>query len=221
LKNRICISILPKTVTEAKTLIEKAQEAQADLVEVRLDQLKDLTELTGLKNITKTPLIATNRKAAIAKMDPQQTLLKAAKSGFEFVDIDLHNPNLKENLKELTNFGTKPIISYHDYLGPVANNELESILEQEIENCAEICKVVTTAKTFEDNLTLLHFVQKASSKAKIISFAMGEKGKISRLLSPVFGAYLTFAYLEGATETAPGQMAIQEMRAAYGLLGLK
>jgi 3-dehydroquinate dehydratase type I len=221
LKTRICISIFPKTGTEAKTLIEKAREAQADLVEVRLDQLKDLTELTSLKDTTKTPLIATNRKAAIAKMDPQQTLFKAAKSGFEFVDIDIHNPNLKENLKELINFGTKPIISYHDYLGPVANNELESILEQEIENGAEICKIVTTAKTLEDNLTLLNFVQKVSSRTKIISFAMGEKGRISRLLSPVFGAYLTFAYLEGATETAPGQMTIQEMRATYSLLGIE
>jgi 3-dehydroquinate dehydratase type I len=221
LKTRICVSILPKTVSEAKTLIEKAQEAQADFVEVRLDQLKDLTELTSLKNNTRTPLIATNRKAAIAKMDPQQTLLKAAKSGFEFVDIDIHNPNLKENLKEITNFGTKPIISFHDYLGPATNNELERILEQEIENGAEVCKIVTTAKTLEDNLTLLHFIQKASSKVKIISFAMGEKGKISRLLSPIFGAYLTFAYLDGTIETAPGQMTIQEMRAAYGLLGIK
>jgi 3-dehydroquinate dehydratase type I len=221
LKTRICVSILPKTITEAKTLIEKSREAQADLVEVRLDQLKDLTELASLKENGKTPLIATNRKAAIAKSDPQQTLLRAAKSGFEFIDIDLCTPNLKDNLKEINDFGTKLIISFHDYLKPMANNELEKILEQEIENGANICKIVTTAKTFGDNLTLLHFVRKASLKTKIISFAMGEKGKISRLLSPIFGAYLTFACLEGGNETAPGQMTIQEMRIAYGLLGIK
>lgn len=208
-------------MAEAKNLIEKAQEAQADLVEVRLDQLQDATELSSLSKIGKTPLIATNRKAAVAKMDPQQTLLRAAKSGFEYVDIDVNNPNLKENLKEIINFGTKPIISFHDYLGPLADTELESILEKEIENGAELCKIVTTAKTLEDNLSLLHFVQRASRKAKIISFAMGEKGKISRLLSPLFGAYLTFACLDGATETAPGQMSIQEMKIAYGFLGTK
>ena len=221
MKPKICVSILPKTVTEAKTLIEKAQQAQADLIEIRLDQLKDINGLLSLKTNAETPLIATNRKAAIAKMDPQQTLLKAAKSGFEFIDIDIHNPNLKENIKEFVNHGAKPIISFHDYLGPITNTELENILEREIENGAEICKIITTAKTLENNLTLLNFVQKASRRTKIISFAMGEKGKISRLLSPLFGAYLTFAHLEGATETAPGQMTIQEMRTAYALLGLK
>ena len=65
------------------------------------------------------------------------------------------------------------------------------------------------------------FIQKANGKAKIICFAMGEKGKISRLLSPTFGAYLTYASVEGETETAPGQMTIQDMKAAYRVLGIK
>ncbi len=55
---------------------------------------------------------------------------------------------------------------------------------------------MTTAKTIEDNLTLLDFVSKASRRAKIVCFAMGEQGKISRLLSPMFGAFFTFASLE-------------------------
>jgi 3-dehydroquinate dehydratase len=50
---------------------------------------------------------------------------------------------------------------------------------------------------------------------------MGELGKISRLLSPVFGAFFTFASLEHGSETASGQMTIQEMKTAYELLGLK
>jgi 3-dehydroquinate dehydratase-1 len=50
---------------------------------------------------------------------------------------------------------------------------------------------------------------------------MGEHGKISRLLSPVFGAFFTFASIEKDSETAAGQMSISEMRAAYGLLGAK
>jgi 3-dehydroquinate dehydratase len=50
---------------------------------------------------------------------------------------------------------------------------------------------------------------------------MGEKGKISRLLSPMFGAFFTFASLETGNETAAGQMSINEMRTAYALLGVK
>jgi 3-dehydroquinate dehydratase len=41
------------------------------------------------------------------------------------------------------------------------------------------------------------------------------------LLSPLFGAFFTFASLEQGSETASGQMSIQEMRTAYELLGEK
>jgi 3-dehydroquinate dehydratase len=50
---------------------------------------------------------------------------------------------------------------------------------------------------------------------------MGELGRVSRLLSPLFGGYFTFASLERGSETAAGQMTIQEMKSAYELLGLK
>ena len=86
---------------------------------------------------------------------------------------------------------------------------------------AEVCKIVTTANQVEDNLTTLNFVSKASKKAKIVSFAMGEFGKPSRLLSPVFGAFFTFASIDEKRKTAKGQLTIQEMRRAYELLGLR
>jgi 3-dehydroquinate dehydratase len=54
-----------------------------------------------------------------------------------------------------------------------------------------------------------------------VCFAMGELGKVSRLLSPLFGGYFTFASFDRGSETATGQMTIQEMRDAYELLGLK
>jgi 3-dehydroquinate dehydratase len=50
---------------------------------------------------------------------------------------------------------------------------------------------------------------------------MGELGKVSRLLSPLFGGFFTFASLEQGSETASGQMTIQEIKATYELLGQK
>ncbi|MEM2806315.1 MAG: type I 3-dehydroquinate dehydratase [Candidatus Bathyarchaeia archaeon] len=49
---------------------------------------------------------------------------------------------------------------------------------------------------------------------------MGPLGKISRLLSPVFGGFFTIASLERNLETAPGQMTIQELREFYRTLGV-
>jgi 3-dehydroquinate dehydratase len=37
----------------------------------------------------------------------------------------------------------------------------------------------------------------------------------------VFGAFFTFASLKPGSETMNGQMTIQQMKAAYDLLGLK
>ena len=75
-------------------------------------------------------------------------------------------------------------------------SEMEKVLEQEIASGASVCKIVTTAKKIEDNLAVLNFVSAMSSKAKLVCFCMGEQGKVSRLLSPMFGAFFTFASLE-------------------------
>lgn len=217
---RICVSILPKTVTEALRLIEKAEESHADFIEVRLDSLEIVSGLTDLAH-GKTPLIAANRSPAGTEAERQATLLNAAKSGFEYVDVDLSSPKLKALVNEVTVSGAKCIISFHDHNGSLTLPELNSILEKEISSGADVCKIVTTAKRVEDNLTLLQFTSAARSKTKIVCFAMGELGKTSRLLSPVFGGFFTFASLERGSETALGQMTVQEMKAAYELLGLK
>ena len=228
---RICVSILPKTVPAALQLIEKAEAAHADFIEVRLDCLKDCLEnqraLADLAAHGKTPKIATNMprscqgKFSGTEAERQQTLHNAAKNGFEYVDVELSTPQLKDLVKELKALGAKPIVSFHKFNASLGISELNSILKKEIARGAEVCKIVTTAKRIEDNLTTLTFTSTASSKAKLLCFCMGELGKVSRLLSPLFGGFFTFASLERGNETASGQMTIQEMKAAYELLGQK
>jgi 3-dehydroquinate dehydratase type I len=219
---RICVSILPKTVPEALLLIEKAEDAHADLIEIRLDLLKDCLEnnrgLADLAAHGKTPRIATD-KASRTETEHQQLLITAAKGGFDYVDVELSTPQLEALVKELKELGAKPIVSFHKLDGSLSVPELNSILEQEITSGAEVCKIVTNAKQMEDNLTNLNFTSTASTKAKVVCFCMGELGKISRLLSPLFGGFFTFASLERGNETASGQLTIQEMKTAYKLLG--
>ena len=215
---RICVSILPKTVAEALRLIEKAEVAQADFIEVRLDCLENLGELADLAAHGKTPKIATD-KSSRTETEQRQMLLSAAKSGFEYVDVELSTQQLKHLVKELKAQGAKPIVSFHKFDGSLSTSELNSVLEREISSGAEVCKIVTTAKRMEDNLTALNFMSTSSGKAKLVCFCMGEHGKVSRLLSPLFGGFFTFASLEQGSETASGQMTIQEMKATYKLLG--
>jgi 3-dehydroquinate dehydratase type I len=217
---RICVSILPRTMREAFRLIEKAEEAHADFIEVRLDCLENPRGLADLVAHGKAPKIATDMSSRTVT-EQRQILLNAAEKGFEYVDVELTNPELTDILKELKAIGTKPIVSFHDFTKTLSTSELNSILEREIASGASVCKIVTTAKRIEDNLAILNFTCTASAQAKLVCFCMGELGRVSRLLSPLFGGFFTFASLELGSETAAGQMAIQEMRAAYELLGLR
>ena len=215
------MSILPKTVPEAFLLMEKAEAAHADFIEIRLDRLKDCLENRGLADLVaygKTPKIATD-KASRSETEHRQLLIGVAKSGFEYVDIELSTPQLEDLVKELKALGAKSIVSFHKLDGSLSVPELNNVLEREISSGAEVCKIVTTAKQMKDNLTTLNFTSTASTKAKVVCFCIGELGKVSRLLSPIFGGFFTFASLEHGSETASGQFTIQEMRAAYKLLG--
>ncbi len=216
--HRICVSILPKTEAEALQLIEKAEVTHADFIEVRLDHLENRNGLANLATHGKTPKIATD-KASRNETEHHQMLIAAAKSGFEYVDTELSTPQLEDLVKELKELDVKPIVSFHKFDGSLSISELNGILEREISSGAEVCKIVTTAKQMEDNLTTLNFTSEASRKTKVVCFCMGELGKVSRLLSPLFGGFFTFASLESGSETASGQMTIQEMKASYELLG--
>ncbi|MEM2911116.1 MAG: type I 3-dehydroquinate dehydratase [Candidatus Bathyarchaeia archaeon] len=224
---RICVSILPSNVDEALNLIGKAEKHKPDFIEVRLDCIKEHERLVDIKSCTKVPLIATNRtqecrgKFSGSEVERRRTLLKAARSGFEYVDIELHTSKLREFVEELRQLNVKPIISFHDFNETPSPQKMKEVLECEVAEGADICKIVTTAKKVDDNLTVLNFLHKASRKAKLVCFAMGPLGKPSRLLSPLFGGFFTIASLEHGGETAPGQMTIQELRTAYQALGAK
>jgi 3-dehydroquinate dehydratase-1 len=114
----------------------------------------------------------------------------------------------------------KLIISFHDFDETPSFTKMCKILEEEAAIGADICKIVTTAKRIEDNLSILNFLSKTCGNHKTVSFCMGEEGKPSRFLSPLFGAYFTIASLHPRGETAPGQLPIREMRKAYDALEL-
>jgi 3-dehydroquinate dehydratase type I len=224
---RVCVAVPPKTVEEAFHLIKQAEAQHADLIEVRLDSLTTHDRIAEMPCCTKTPLIATNKSQKNhgnfvgSETERKKILLDAARNGFTYVDVDLGTPNQTELISNLREAGAKIIVSFHDFGRTPSISKMEKILNEEIVLGADICKIITTANTVEDNATTINFVQGASKKAKIVCFAMGNLGVPSRFLSPVFGAFFTFASIDEKRKTAKGQLTIQEMKKAYQLLGRK
>jgi 3-dehydroquinate dehydratase type I len=71
----------------------------------------------------------------------------------------------------------------------------------------------------DDNLEVLRLIPYARQKGvKVIAFCMGEKGKISRIVAPLLGSYLTYAAWSKGKEAAPGQMTIKEMMEIFRIV---
>ena len=224
---RVCVAIPPKTVDEAIELLQTANALHPDLIEIRLDSLKNHDCLKEISSSTGIPLIATNKSKEHhggflgTETERQKILFDAVQNGFEYVDVDLGTPNQVQLIKSFREAGAKVIVSFHDFEKTPSLSELKKVQDELSALGADVCKIITTANSVEDNLVVLDFVSKSSKQAKMVCFAMGEFGKTSRLLSPVFGAFFTFACLDEKRKTAKGQLTIQEMNQAYETLGLK
>jgi 3-dehydroquinate dehydratase/shikimate dehydrogenase len=76
-------------------------------------------------------------------------------------------------------------------------------------------KIVPTAKTLTDNVTLMRFMERMNENANIIGICMGDAGIISRVLGLRAGSTFTFAAATQGEETGPGQIAARTLIETY------
>jgi len=230
-KPKICVSLATENPSNLPNLIQKAEKAEADLIEIRLDYLNINSSraaeiLKDLIKDTSVPTIATNRQYEQGGRRPQDEddrirfLIQAAEVGFEYIDLELTVNELKPIVEKIKSYGAKPIISFHNFKDTPSLQEMEKTIKLEIDSKAEICKLVTTARNINDNVKCLLLARKMSRLTKIVCFAMGRKGLISRVLSPIFGGFFTFSSLGKDVKTAPGQLSIEELKSLYVKLGV-
>ena len=222
---RICASVLASNMRDITRMTKKAISDGADFLEFRLDSIQGKYNPKDIRKLSTLPLIATNRPKREGGLfegseeERTRQLFSAAESGFEFIDIELSTESSKEIVKKMTKKGVKTIISSHIFDLTPNLTTLNSLLTREISTDASICKIVTSANLFEDNLRCLKLVESVSKKVNIVCFCMRELGITSRLLSPILGGYFTYAAVEKGKESASGQLTISEMRTFYEFLG--
>jgi 3-dehydroquinate dehydratase/shikimate dehydrogenase len=85
---------------------------------------------------------------------------------------------------------------------------------------ADFYKVVTTATTLADNVSMMKFMENHSDRHSLIGLCMGEQGIISRVLGVRAGSVFTFAAANPGDETGPGQVTAQELRSTYRIENL-
>jgi len=221
---KVCVAIVGSTPAE---MIEKASAVvkETPFLEFRLDYLdKPLAALPKLKQFfadnTAATAIATCRRAEGGGKFPGsvaaevEILSKAADTGFHLVDLELESAEAlkKGELQKLRDTGIALIISYHDFS---ATRDLDGIYARIERFTPDFVKIVPTAKTLVDNVTLIRFLERMNDHTNIVGICMGDAGVISRVLGVRAGSAFTFAAATPGEETGPGQIAARTLIETY------
>lgn len=187
-------------------------EQKAELVELRVDWLRNRPDIGKLLQDRPTPVVVTCRRPEdrgrwSGTEEQRQALLREAiVLGAEYVDIE------EDIAATIPRYGeTKRIVSYHNFdETPI---ELLDIHKRMSQLDADVIKIVTMANRPADNVRVLEMVETADIPT--VGFCMGEFGTISRILCGRAGSPFTYAGFSREREMAPGQLTLAETRNLY------
>ena len=210
---RLCVPLFVTDVNQLRRDAVLAAEAGADMLELRIDELTEPTQLPDLS----LPYILTCRPAneggqSELSVEDRLNLLDAMSAGrATYIDIELQTYQKRPDVVDLTKGGRRIIISTHEFSGrpPRLHNWLVEMAKQE----ASVHKIVWMARSIRDNLEAFELLREPLRPT--IALCMGEHGLISRILAKKFGAFLTFASLNNQSGTAPGQISIDDLKNIY------
>ena len=229
----ICTSIQNRTLDEIFAILESGE---VEMAEIRLDRCNlAQDEVEELFSSSDVPLIATCRVSEIrASLDDGNTddrkldsrasqkaeslLITAIHAGAAYADLEIEAPAMmsKRIRRETRECGTVLIRSYHDFSGTDSLEALKALTEKCFALGADIAKIVVTANDDDDTARVLKLYE-SFDPGRLVAFAMGEKGRSSRIDCLAKGAPHTYAALNEEEAAAPGQMSTASMRAnVYG-----
>ncbi|KAB1192164.1 type I 3-dehydroquinate dehydratase [Haloferax sp. MBLA0076] len=200
---------------------EPAARGVADAVEFRLDLADDpLDALDGYDG--ELPILATNRaeweggEADTADVDRLDTLVAATEfDAVAAVDIELACLRADVGADAAARAratGATVVASVHDFDRTPARSELTNLLH-EAATLGDVGKLAVTAHSNADALRLLDVTRAATEWGDTVAtMAMGEAGRHTRAVAPVYGSKIGYAPVDPADATAPGQYDVQTLR---------
>jgi 3-dehydroquinate dehydratase/shikimate dehydrogenase len=221
---KVCVAIIGSTAAE---MLEKASAVvkETPFLEFRLDYLEkpllalpkfkhfftDNTAATGIATCRRSPNGGKFSGNVAAEIE---VLSKAGAAGFHIIDVELESAEAmkKGEIQKLRDTGVALIISHHDFN---ATKDLDGIYQRIAPFQPDFIKIVPTAKSLVDNVTLMRFIERMEDHSNIIGICMGDAGIISRVLGVRAGSAFTFAAATMGEETGPGQIAARTLIETY------
>ncbi|NJD52314.1 MAG: type I 3-dehydroquinate dehydratase [Candidatus Methanoperedens sp.] len=198
----------------------KAKYLGADILELRIDLINEdpFKILIELKKLG-LPVIITNRmkKEGGAWQGSEEERIHELISLIQYADIvDIELCAEKKDLviNEAKRAGKKVIISTHDFQDTPDNEVMAGFIRESFEAGADIAKIAVMPHSLDDVLRLLDVT--LHSSGQVCTIAMGEIGKHSRIMAPLYGSVMTYGYVD--IPVAPGQLRVDELKNMLQLL---
>lgn len=198
-----------------------AAERGADLLEYRIDRLPDAAACVGdLVKRSPRPCIITCRPTWEGgeyedNEAARRVILAAAiEAQPAYLDLEIAAYRADSAWRQLVDHlgETGLILSSHDFQTRPADllRKLHAMTEA---RAGQVVKVAWRARSLRDNIEAFELL--SDPPKRMIVLCMGEAGQPSRILAKKFNAMLTFAGLDDASVTAPGQVGVETLKNLY------
>ncbi|WP_255150616.1 type I 3-dehydroquinate dehydratase [Halorarius halobius] len=192
---------------------EPAAREHADLVEFRMDLAAD--PLAALDDYDgELPLLCTNRPdweggdCEADEADRLGTLESAVEHpAVEAIDVEVAAiaDGAQATLDHAHDHGATVVASVHDFESTPPGDDLAELVARAAA-AGDVGKVAVTAEDRGDVLRLLSVTDALDRQGeRVATMAMGEAGRHSRVVAPLYGSRIGYAPVDPAEATAPGQ----------------
>ncbi|MFW6436262.1 MAG: type I 3-dehydroquinate dehydratase [Halococcoides sp.] len=183
----------------------------ADAIEFRMDLADDpldaLDSYGGDRPIIATDRVTSEGGESPAGPERRERLIAAARSpAVGAVDVELDRvAECEDVIAAARAADTRVIVSAHDFEATPGPEAMVERLAQAA-SVGDVGKLAVTATDREDTLDLLVATRAASVQGhRVATMAMGEPGRHTRVVAPLYGSRIGYAPPAGAPATAPGQ----------------
>ncbi|MFP9062107.1 type I 3-dehydroquinate dehydratase [Natrialbaceae archaeon A-chndr2] len=197
---------------------EPQARAHADCLEFRMDLAED--PLAALEDYAgELSILATNRAEWEGGEAPDagrfEALAEAARiDAVEAIDVELHSILERDAdgvLAVADETDVAVIASSHDFEGTPSRPELVRTLT-EAGKYADVAKLAVTAESKADTLAVLSATEQLTAHGdRVATMAMGEVGRHTRAVAPIYGSKIGYAPVDPANATAPGQYDLETL----------
>jgi len=220
--NRICVTLAESSPAKLRSLLKKALR-RSDYAELRLDFMKPgmvPLALNLVKKDLKRCICTLRPKSEGGKFSGSEknriSILKLVAEYNPYL-LDVEYNTIKKN-KDLRHYlkrsKTDLLVSWHDFKKTPNSTSLKKMTNEMFKFSKNI-KIVTTARSIGDSAKVLSLYKNVPKNGNLVAFAMGNYGRMSRILCTQIGSPYTYVSL--GKPIAPGQFSLDEVKSIFKL----